>query len=88
MFTFGIASLIDLPNMSGLVIGLDDWNTQYCREITEDRLLAAIKKPMGAQLARFFLPPIKLDDSQNDPGAPASGVPGGAFSAMDALPLL
>jgi hypothetical protein len=56
IFTFGIASLIDLPNMSGLVMGLDDWNTQYCREITEDRLLAAIKKRMGAQVARLYLP--------------------------------
>lgn len=75
IFTFGIASLIDLPNMSGLVMGLDDWNTQYCREITEDRLLAAIKKRMGAQVARLYLPPIKLDETQNDPGAPAIGVP-------------
>lgn len=75
IFTFGIASLIDLPNMSGLVMGLDDWNTQYCREITEDRLLAAIKKRMGAQVARLYLPPIKLDENQNDPGAPAIGVP-------------
>ncbi len=56
-------------------MGLDDWNTQYCREITEDRLLAAIKKQMGAQVARLYLPPIKLDESQNDPGAPAIGVP-------------
>jgi len=37
IFTFGVASLVDLPNMSALVMGLDDWNTQYCREIEEDR---------------------------------------------------
>ena len=28
IFTFGVASLVDLPNMSALVMGLDDWNTQ------------------------------------------------------------
>jgi hypothetical protein len=75
MFTFGVASLIDLPNMSGLVMGLDDWNTQYCREISEDRLLAAIKRRMGSQVAQLFLPPIKLDENKSDPGAPAIGVP-------------
>ena len=25
IFTFGIGSLVDLPNMSALVMGLDDW---------------------------------------------------------------
>src|SRR5260370_17798304 len=74
IFTFGVASLIDLPNMSGLIMGLDDWNIQYCREIAEDRLLAAIKRRMGSQVAQLFLPPIKLDERQGDPGAPAVGV--------------
>jgi hypothetical protein len=87
IFTFGVASLIDLPNMSGLVMGLDDWNTQYCREITEDRLLAAIKKRMGAQVAQLFLPPIKLDEIQNDPGAPAIGVPVTPFPRWMRCPL-
>jgi hypothetical protein len=87
IFTFGVASLIDLPNMSGLVMGLDDWNTQYCREITEDRLLAAIKKRMGAQVAQLFLPPIKLDETQNDPGTPAIGVPVTPFPRWMRCPL-
>jgi hypothetical protein len=87
IFTFGVASLIDLPNMSGLVMGLDDWNTQYCREISEDRLLAAIKKRMGAQVAQLFLPPIKLDETQNDPGAPAIGVPVTPFPRWMRCPL-
>ncbi len=50
IFTFGVASLIDLPNMSGLVMGLDDWNIQYCREIEEDRLLMAIQQRLGSQV--------------------------------------
>ncbi len=87
IFTFGVASLIDLPNMSNLVMGLDDWNTQYCREISEDRLLAAIKKRMGAQVAQLFLPPIKLDETQNDPGAPAIGVPVTPFPRWMRCPL-
>lgn len=79
IFTFGVGSLIDLPNMSALVMGLDDWDTSYCSEINEDRLVAAIQKRLGAQMARLYLPPIKLDGNDRDPAAPAIGVPVAPF---------
>jgi hypothetical protein len=75
IFTFGIGSLIDLPNMSALVMGLDDWDTRYCKEIEEDRLVAALQKRVGAQMGKLYLPPIKLDSMDRDPAAPAIGVP-------------
>jgi hypothetical protein len=75
IYTFGVGALIDLPNMSALVMGLDDWNTQYCREIQEDRLIAAIQRRLGPQVSKLYLPPIMLDDTKIDPGAPAIGVP-------------
>lgn len=75
IFTFGVGSLIDLPNMSALVMGLDDWDTRYCTEIQEDRLVAAIQKRLGQQMSRLYLPPIKLDGMDRDPAAPAIGVP-------------
>jgi len=28
MFTFGVGALVDLPNMSAIVLGLDDWDTR------------------------------------------------------------
>ena len=73
IFTFGVGSLIDLPNMSALVMGLDDWDTSYCSEIVEDRLVAAIQKRLGAQMSRLYLPPIKLDGMDRDPAAPVTG---------------
>lgn len=79
IFTFGVGSLIDLPNMSALVMGLDDWDTRYCSEIQEDRLVAAIQKRLGPQMARLYLPPIKLDSMEHDPAAPAIGVPVAPF---------
>jgi len=79
IFTFGIGSLIDLPNMSALVMGLDDWDTRYCKEIEEERLVAAIQKRLGAQMTRLYLPPIKLDSMERDPTAPAVGVPVAPF---------
>jgi hypothetical protein len=75
IFTFGIGSLVDLPNMSALIMGLDDWDTRYCIEIHEDRLIAAIQKRLGGQMSRLYLPPIKVDETDRDPSAPAVGVP-------------
>ena len=75
IFTFGVGSLVDLPNMSALVMGLDDWDTRYCSEIQEDRLVAAIQKRLGPQMSRLYLPPIKLDGTDRDPAAAAVGVP-------------
>jgi hypothetical protein len=75
IFTFGIGSLVDLPNMSALIMGLDDWDTSYCKEIEEDRLVAAVQKRLGAQMSKLYLPPIKLDGMDRDPAAPAIGVP-------------
>ena len=75
IFTFGIGSLVDLPNMSALVMGLDDWDTRYCKEIEEERLVAAIQKRLGAQMSKLYLPPIKLEGMERDPAAPAVGVP-------------
>lgn len=79
IFTFGVGSLVDLPNMSALVMGLDDWDTRYCKEIEEDRLVAAIQKRLGAQLTKLYLPPMKLDGMDRDPAAPAIGAPVAPF---------
>src|SRR5450759_4470278 len=75
IFTFGVGSLVDLPNMSAMVMGLDDWDTRYCKELEEDRLIAAVQKRLGPQMTKLYLPPIKLDSADRDPAAPAIGVP-------------
>lgn len=79
IFTFGIGSLVDLPNMSAIIMGLDDWDTRYCKEVEEDRLVNAIQKRLGAQMNKLYMPPIKLDGMDRDPAAPAIGVPVAPF---------
>jgi hypothetical protein len=79
IFTFGVGSLVDLPNMSAMVMGLDDWDTRYCKEIEEDRLVAAVQKRLGTQMNRLYLPPIKLESMERDPATPAIGVPVAPF---------
>jgi len=45
LYTYGVGSIIDLPDFSVLVMGLDDWpaNADAMRTIGEDRLLAAVR---------------------------------------------
>lgn len=79
IFTFGVGALVDLPNLSALIMGLDDWDIRYAQEIEEDRLVAAIQKRLGAQMGKLYLPPIKPDSMERDSAAPAVGVPVAPF---------
>ena len=49
MFTTGIGALVDLPNFSVLVRGLEDWNYGHpgWEPIAEPRLLAAVRALAG-----------------------------------------
>ncbi len=55
--TFGIGSLVDLPNMSVIVMGLDDWPNAHSNEIAEERLLRSAQSILGPQVSRFLTPP-------------------------------
>jgi hypothetical protein len=46
--TFGVGAVVDLPHLSVIVTGLDDWNTGYAEAVTEDRLLAAVRHHLGS----------------------------------------
>jgi hypothetical protein len=87
IYTFGVGALLDLPNTSALILGLDDWDTRYCTEISEERLLGAIQRRFGAQLKKLYLPPIDFDRDNRDPTAPAIGVPVAPFPRWLRCPL-
>ena len=55
--TYGIGSLVDLPNMSVIVMGLDDWPIAHSNEIGEERLLRSAQSILGSQVTRFLTPP-------------------------------
>jgi hypothetical protein len=61
LFSFGIGSLVDLPNLSVIVMGADDWDIGHMSTISEDRLLAAVKNELGFQVERLCYPPIAPD---------------------------
>ncbi len=62
LLTFGIGSLVDLPNLSVLVMGLEDWPISHSTEIGEERLLQSVQNVLGHQVARLLAPP-KAPDS-------------------------
>ncbi len=55
--TFGVGSLVDLPNLSVIVMGLEDWQANYSVEIAEERLLESAREILGPQVARLMTPP-------------------------------
>jgi len=55
--TFGTGSLVDLPNMSVIVMGLDDWPISQGSEINEERLLYSAQAILGPQVRRLMTPP-------------------------------
>lgn len=85
MFTSGVGSLVDLPNFSVLVRGLDDWSHQDADlgPIVEPRLLAAVRKLDGMKSVDELLPAPWRDGIDADPKGPASrvGVPVTPFPA-------
>ncbi|SNR25113.1 DUF1998 domain-containing protein [Actinomadura mexicana] len=83
MFTSGVGALIDLPNFSVLVKGLDDWSHQGLPEampIAEPRLLAAVQQSIGKSVQKL-MPAPWMEGLDKDPTGPASrvGVPVAPF---------
>ena len=52
MYAFGVGSVVDLPNFSVLIGGLDDWDETKQSVISEERLLAAVRAEPGLELVR------------------------------------
>ena len=79
MFTTGVGSIVDLPNFSVLVRGVDDWNYDAVpgwEPIAEPRLLAAVRKLLNAKSVKQLRPAPWLDGA-DEPNSPATkvGVP-------------
>ncbi len=80
---FGVGAIVELPNLSVMVMGLDDWPEPHCREISEPRLLTAIQGELGPQVAKLLAPPVAPDSEGFAPGpfdeAASVGVPVAPF---------
>lgn len=58
LFSAGVGSVVDLPNLSTMVMGLDDWDTTHTSELSEDRLLSAVRRSLSPSVKRLLSPPF------------------------------
>ena len=80
LHTFGVGAIIDLPNLSVMVMGLDDWSPAYATEIGEERLLAAVQLHLGPQVKSLRMPPLAPEGMDNPfDGSALIGVPVATF---------
>jgi len=82
LFTFGVGATVELPYLSVVVMGTDDWNPAYSQELHEPRLLAAVQAQLGQGVKRILTPP-RAEEGTTLPGTMDSsdriGVPVAVF---------
>lgn len=81
LFTYGIGAIVDLPNISVMVLGLDDWDEARARAIPEQRLLEAVRRFLP-QVQTLRCPPYvdvkklgPLDEDASLIGVPVAPFP-------------
>jgi hypothetical protein len=83
LYSFGIGAIIDLPRLSGLIMGLDDWDVGYAKEIGEERLLNSVRAQEGLENVKRLLaaptPPEGEDGFVNPFDAAVVGIPVAPF---------
>lgn len=65
LYTYGVGAIVDLPRIAAMVMGLDDWDVNFCREITEERLLTAVQAVLGNQVESLRNPPVPAESGDN-----------------------
>ena len=91
MHTYGVGAIVDLPKLSVIVTGLEDWptNPQYVHPITEDRLLMAVRYTLP-EVKQLLSPPVVPETGMSpDPFESTShiGVPVATFPRWMVCPM-
>ena len=61
LHTYGVGATVELPELTTLVLGLDEWPRVLGEPISEPRLLAALRSFVGPQLEQLLTPPVVAD---------------------------
>ena len=62
LWTYGPGALIDLPSLSVVTAGIDQWPKEECLPIEEPRLLAAVREQLGDQIDGLRMPPVRKEE--------------------------
>ena len=90
LWSFGVGAVVDLPNFSVMVLGLDDWEEAKSEPVREERLLMAIRRTLGPQVTKLLAPPRAIEsEARYDPFTEAArvGVPVTAFPEWFRCPI-
>lgn len=76
LWTYGPGALVDMPNLSVVTLGTDQWDKGRCAPIKEARLLAAVQRYLGPHVESMRMPPY-VPGEHKDPYSPEAkvGVP-------------
>lgn len=58
LWTFGPGSVVDLPHLSVVVMGLDHWDVAHTALVKESRLLQSVKGVLGPQVQELRAAPL------------------------------
>jgi hypothetical protein len=62
LFSYGVGAVLDLPQLSAIVLGVDEWPEERMPKVSEERLLAVVRTALGNQVKALKLPPVVPDD--------------------------
>jgi len=75
VWTLGPGALVDLPQVSVIVLGLDYWDREQSIPVHEARLLRAVRWKLGPQVEQLLAPPIRPDsDGPFNPFSPEARI--------------
>ena len=63
LYTYGVGAVVDLPHLSVMVMGIEDWDVNYTRPINETRLLDQVQRRLGPQVQSLRTPPMRDDEA-------------------------
>jgi hypothetical protein len=75
LFTYGVGATVELPQLSTLVLGLDDWPKDRGALVSEPRLLNAVRHRLGHQVTELRTPPRQDENSLVPDGVPVAPFP-------------
>ena len=65
--TFGVGSIIDLPNLSVMVMGLDDWPADAPDRDRRGAAALSVQEDLGSQVERLLTPPMAPESTSTMP---------------------
>jgi hypothetical protein len=85
---FGVGAVVDLPNISVMIMGLSDWDVTRARRIKEPRLLRAVQAALDISVRELCEPPLpEIDGLLEAAFEIPVGVPVGVFPRWMVCPV-